>query len=87
MNRFVVLITCLLLAGCASAPLTPAATPRVGESPALNQVVERSVGDVIYEIHNYRQLSGARLRAPANVSVFLARWAIDTVREVQASSR
>jgi len=84
MHRAVFLISALLLASCASAPLTPTALPRVGESPPLSQVTERSVGDVIYEIYNYRQLTGARLQDTASADVFLARWTIDSAQFLEA---
>ena len=39
----------------------PNASTKVGESPRLNEVVERSVGEVIYETYNYQQFEGAKL--------------------------
>jgi len=84
MHRAAILISSLLLAGCASAPLIPTALPRLGESPALNQVTERAVGDVIYEIYNYRQLTGARLQDAASAEVFLAKWTIDAAQFLEA---
>jgi len=42
------IVAVLLLAGCATVPTTPASVPHVGESPQLNVVVERPVGETIY---------------------------------------
>lgn len=66
----------LLLAGCASVPTTPASVPHVGESPQLNLVVERSVGETIYETYDYSQLSGARLRDAAKVDSLNLHWGL-----------
>jgi hypothetical protein len=66
----------LLASGCATVPTTPASTPHVGESPALNVVVQRSVGETIYETYDYSQLSGARLRDLGKVDSLNLHWSI-----------
>ena len=75
----------LVLSACATtAPLLPDASTRVGESPRLNEVVERSVGEAIYETYNYRQFEGARLTELAAVDVLAARWSLPPNEPLQA---
>lgn len=76
MLRHLPLAAALLATACASIPTTPTATPHVGESPTLNTVAQRSVGEVIYEIYNYRQLAGVRLKDAARVTILGANWSL-----------
>ncbi len=63
----------LLLAGCVSAPPgTPLVTRRVGESPELDVVTQRAVGEVIYETFNYEEWHGARLAQSVVIDVLAA---------------
>lgn len=71
-----VIAAALLLAGCATVPTTPASVPHAGESPQLNLVAERSVGETIYETYDYSQLSGARLSDAAKVDSLNLHWGL-----------
>jgi hypothetical protein len=75
----------LLLSSCAStAPLVPNVSTKVGESPRLNEVVERSVGEVIYETYNYQEFEGAKLSELATVDVLAATWSLPAGEPLQA---
>jgi hypothetical protein len=76
MRRGWVIAVALLAGGCATVPTTPATVPHVGESPALNTVVGRSVGDTIYESYDYSQLTGARLKDQARGDALAIHWNI-----------
>lgn len=63
----------LVLSACVSAgPLVPSASNKVGESPRLNEVAERSVGEAIYETYNYQQFESVKLTELAAVDVLAA---------------
>lgn len=77
MKRCCFLAVSLVATGCASyAAFTPSTVQRIGESPPLNERVERSVGEVVYETFNYQQIPVARLGGPLAIDVFLARASI-----------
>jgi hypothetical protein len=79
--RVLLLSAILLILGCAST-LAPMPTIQrehgVGERPPLNARVEKSVGEVIYEIYDYTQerVLAAKIAAPINIDVFAAKAAI-----------
>ena len=75
----------LALSACVSAgPLVPNASTKVGESPRLNEVVERSVGEAIYETYNYQQFEGAKLTELVAVDVLAAKWSLPAHEPLQA---
>jgi hypothetical protein len=75
----------LALSACVSTgPLVPKTSTKVGESPRLNEVVEKSVGEVIYETYNYQEFEGVKLTEPADVDVLAARWSLPPHEPLQA---
>ena len=81
---FAILVPCVMTAGCASAPLAPEPARRVGELPPLNEAVEHSVGDAVYETYNYLQIDGAKLSEGAMVDVLAASWSLPVNELLQA---
>ncbi len=65
-------------------PLVPKVSTKVGESPRLNEVVEKSVGEAIYETYNYQEFEGVKLTEPADVDVLAARWSLPSHESLQA---
>lgn len=75
----------LTLSACATtAPLVPKVSTKVGESPRLNEVVEKSVGEAIYETYNYQEFEGVKLTDPADADVLAARWSLPPGEPLQA---
>lgn len=75
----------LALSGCVSPRLLPpSASTKVGESPRLNEVTERTVGETIYETYNYQQFEGAKLLEQVDVDVLAARWSLPPNEPLQA---
>jgi hypothetical protein len=75
----------LALSACVSSgPLVPKVSTKVGESPRLNEVVEKSVGEAIYETYNYQEFEGVKLTEPADVDVLAARWSLPPHEPLQA---
>lgn len=75
----------LVLSACATiGPLVPSSSNQVGESPRLNEVTERSVGEAIYETYNYEQFEGVKLTELAAVDVLAARWSLPANESLQA---
>ena len=56
----------LFLSGC-SVITGPVSIRRQGESPALGNVTERSVGDVMYEVFDYREIQGINVTEIVNL--------------------
>jgi len=61
----------------------PKTSTKVGESPRLNEVVEKSVGEAVYETYNYREFEGVKLTEPADVDVLAARWSLPPQESLQ----
>lgn len=75
----------LALSACVSTgPLVPKVSTKVGESPRLNEVIEKSVGEAIYETYNYQEFEGVKLTEPADVDVLAARWSLPPHESLQA---
>ena len=75
----------LALTACVSTgPLVPKISNKVGESPRLNEVVEKSVGEAIYETYNYQEFEGVKLTEAADVDVLAARWSLPPNEPLQA---
>ena len=74
----------LVFSACVSVgPLVPDTSTKVGESPRLNEAVEKSVGEVIYETYNYQQFEGVKLNEAADVDVLAARWSLPSNAPLQ----
>src|SRR5258708_15565003 len=66
--RFPAAMQCslLLLSGCATIT-GPLATRKSGEAPALGNLTERSVGEVMYEFFDYREVQGINVGEIVNL--------------------
>lgn len=72
MKNVIVAAAVVLLTGCASAPRLPQhldVQRRVGEEPAIGQVQQKSVGEVIYEVFNYDVITDTSTRLLGHISV------------------
>jgi hypothetical protein len=64
--RAMTLCSVLLVSGCA-AITGPLSTRKSGEAPGLGSITERSVGDVMYEVFDYREVQGISVAEIVNL--------------------